>query len=135
MANIPRLRAVLTHNATRSAWIQCLAVEYWPYTTNPRGALLLLYTGYQHHQSSNKCFVITVLHHGFQPISIQGLNPQFIIWYKYYSIYCSVFAKVCKNTTVNTVLYCHIYCSIMYHTVLYCNMYKQCIKRKLYILQ
>jgi hypothetical protein len=35
MDNIPRLRAVLMLNATRSAWIQSLAVVYWPYTTNP----------------------------------------------------------------------------------------------------
>ena len=34
MANIPWLRAVM-HDATRSAWIQPLAVVYWPYTTNP----------------------------------------------------------------------------------------------------
>ena len=41
MANIPYLRAVLIHDATRSAWIQPLAVVYRPYTTNPQGALLL----------------------------------------------------------------------------------------------
>ena len=40
--NIPRLRAVLTHNATLSAWTQALAVVYWPYTTIPRGVLLSL---------------------------------------------------------------------------------------------
>ena len=47
MANIPQLRAVLMHDATKSAWTQPLAVVYWPYITNPRGALLLLETGYQ----------------------------------------------------------------------------------------
>jgi hypothetical protein len=35
MANIPQLRSVLMHDATRSAWIQALAMVYWPYTTNP----------------------------------------------------------------------------------------------------
>ena len=47
MDKIPRLRAVLMHVAMRSAWIRPLAVVYWPYTTNPQGALLLLKTGYQ----------------------------------------------------------------------------------------
>ena len=47
MANIPRLRDVLMQDASRSAWIQPLAVVYWPYTTNPRGALLLLLTVFQ----------------------------------------------------------------------------------------
>ena len=48
MANIPRLRAVLMHNATRSVWIQPLAVVYWPYITNPRGIhfiYLFIYRG------------------------------------------------------------------------------------------
>jgi hypothetical protein len=35
MANIPLLRAVLRHDALRSAWTQLLAVVYWPYTTSP----------------------------------------------------------------------------------------------------
>ena len=43
MANIPRLRAVLMYDATWSAWIKPLAVVYWPYIPNPRGALLLNY--------------------------------------------------------------------------------------------
>ena len=38
----PRLRAVLMHDTTLSVWTQPLAVVYWPYTTNPRCALLLL---------------------------------------------------------------------------------------------
>ena len=38
MANIPRLRADLMHDATMSAWIQPLAVVYWPYITNLRSA-------------------------------------------------------------------------------------------------
>ena len=38
MANIPQLRAVLRIQPL--AWIQPLAVVYWLYTTNPRGALL-----------------------------------------------------------------------------------------------
>ena len=38
----PRFRAVLMHDAMWRAKIQPLAVVYWPYTTNPRGALLLL---------------------------------------------------------------------------------------------
>ena len=36
MANIPRLGAVLNHDATQSAWIQALTVVYWPYTTHPK---------------------------------------------------------------------------------------------------
>jgi hypothetical protein len=40
MANIPRLRAVLSQDAMRSAWRQPLAVIYWPYTTNPRDTLV-----------------------------------------------------------------------------------------------
>ena len=32
MPNIPRLRAVLMHDATWSAWTQPLAMVYWPYT-------------------------------------------------------------------------------------------------------
>ena len=42
MADISWLKDVLMQDATRSAWIQPLVVVYWPYTTNPRGALLLL---------------------------------------------------------------------------------------------
>jgi hypothetical protein len=46
MANIPQLRAVLRHKATRSAWTQPLVVVYRSYVTNSQGALFLL-TGYQ----------------------------------------------------------------------------------------
>jgi hypothetical protein len=42
MANIPWPRAVLMQDAMQSAWIQPLAVVYWPYITKPSGALLLL---------------------------------------------------------------------------------------------
>ena len=42
MANIPRLRAVFRHEAKRSVWTQPLAVVYWLYITNPRGALMIL---------------------------------------------------------------------------------------------
>ena len=35
MANVPRLRAVITHNGTWSSRTQPLAVVYWPYITNP----------------------------------------------------------------------------------------------------
>ena len=79
MANIPRLRDVLMQDATRSTWIQPLAMVYWPYTTNPQGGLLLLLTGFQRNQrSKNKCFVIPMVHgliyYDCQPISIQGSN-------------------------------------------------------------
>jgi hypothetical protein len=36
ITNIPRLRAVHLHDATRSAWTQSLAVVYWPNITNPQ---------------------------------------------------------------------------------------------------
>jgi hypothetical protein len=77
MANIPRLRAVLKHDATQSVWIQPLAVVYWLYTTNPQGALRLLKASHQSNLSSkNTYFVIPVvyglIYHGCQPISIQG---------------------------------------------------------------
>ena len=36
MGNTPWLRAVLRHNATRSAWIQPLPVVYWPYRVRVR---------------------------------------------------------------------------------------------------
>ena len=35
VANIARLRAVLMHDAMRSAWIQPSAVVYWPYNHKP----------------------------------------------------------------------------------------------------
>ena len=49
MANIPWLRAVLAHDATRSAWIQPLAVVYLPYTTPPRALMLKYKTGMTKH--------------------------------------------------------------------------------------
>ena len=42
MANIPLLRTVLTHDATRSAWIEAVAVVYGPYSTNPQGFIDIL---------------------------------------------------------------------------------------------
>ena len=87
MANIPRLRAILKHNAMRKAWQQPLALVYWQYTTNTRGALLLFLTGYNLIRAvKNTCFVIPVvynlIHHSFQPISIQGwIHPVYNMFY------------------------------------------------------
>jgi hypothetical protein len=54
MANIPRLTAVLMHDAMRSAWIQPLAVLYCPYTANLGDAWMILETGYHRNYSSKK---------------------------------------------------------------------------------
>ena len=48
------------HDTMRSAWIQPLTVVYWPYTTNPRGALLLLETNQRNYSSKNTCFVYAI---------------------------------------------------------------------------
>jgi hypothetical protein len=42
MANISRLRVVLMHDASQSAWTLPLAVVYWLYTTNTRGDLIAI---------------------------------------------------------------------------------------------
>ena len=63
MANIPTLRAVHKHDATRSAWTQPLAV-----------VILARYHKEVLVTNVIKCFVIPVIYHGCQPISIQGTN-------------------------------------------------------------
>lgn len=70
--------AVLTHDTTRSAWIQLLAVVYWPYNTTPRGmpyCFNKLVTNVIRTYTTVKLPVVYgLIYHGFLPISIQGSN-------------------------------------------------------------
>jgi hypothetical protein len=78
MANVPQLRAVLMHNATRRSWTQPLAVIYWPYTPH----LLGPYCYYKLVTNVIRAVYIRVvipvvdglIYHSCQSISIQGLN-------------------------------------------------------------
>ena len=78
MAKIPRLRAVLIHAATRSAWTQPLAVVYCPYNTNPEVPYCnyeLVTNGITAVKISFFFFIPVVnglIYYGCQTISIQG---------------------------------------------------------------
>ena len=74
MANIPQLRAVLMNDAKWSAWIQPLAVVYWPYTTSPRSLLLKNARPVALMSVAMKCFERLVMAH-INTIIPETLDP------------------------------------------------------------
>ena len=88
MANIPLLRAVLRHDATRSVWIQPLAVVYWPevpylYFKRIANMIRAVKPVFLHHLG-----ILSDTHTAellFQPISIQ--DPNYLVYdYSYVTI-------------------------------------------------
>jgi hypothetical protein len=75
MANIPQLRDAFTHDTTWSAWIQPLAVVYWPYSTTPPKVPYCYDKLIPKVIRALKMFCCTrLIYHIFQPISIQVSN-------------------------------------------------------------